>query len=202
MSMSSSYDDSLSNPGKIAAMTLSGRSGYGHRSAQFGAAVFLAAAVILVPVAGRGALAPPIKIAVFDFELEDLSPPAVLLQKPTDSATTMEKASSAAREELVHSGRYTVIDASKVDAKPVTEKTLRDCNGCEAALAEQLGAQQSMVGLVRKVTETDYYVVVRIRDAHTGKIVDQEEAMFAGDQTGWPSGVRMLIRHQVLPPQN
>jgi hypothetical protein len=43
--------------------------------------------------------------------------------------------------------------------------------------------------------------VVRIRDAHTGKILDQEEAMFAGDQTGWPSGVRMLIRHQVLPTQ-
>jgi hypothetical protein len=201
MSMSSSYDDSLSNPANIGDMGLSGRSRDGYRLAQFGAAAIFAVAVALVPVVGRSASPPPIKIAVFDFEFEDLSPPAVLLQKPTDSATTMEKASSAAREELTHSGRYTVIDASKVDAKPVAEKTLRDCNGCEAALAEQLGAQQSMVGLVRKVTETDYYVVVRIRDAHTGKILDQEEAMFAGDQTGWPSGVRMLIRHQVLPTQ-
>jgi hypothetical protein len=59
-----------------------------------------------------------------------------------------------------------------------------------------------MIGLVRKVTETDYYVVIRIRDAHTGKVLDQEEALFAGDQTGWASGVRMLIRHQVLPTQN
>jgi len=202
MSMSSSYDDSLSNPGKVGDMALSGRSGCGHRLAQFGAAVILAAAVALVPLVGWGGSPPPIKIAVFDFELEDLSPPAVLLQKPTDSATTMENATSAAREELTLSGRYAVIDASKVDAKPVSEKMLRDCNGCEAALAEQLGAQQSMVGLVRKVTETDYYVVVRIRDALTGKILDQQEAMFAGDQTGWPSGVRMLIRHQVLPPQN
>lgn len=159
------------------------------------------AVVALVPVCGAQGH-PPIKIAVFDFELEDLSPPAVLLKKPTDSATTMEKVSSAAREELTHSGRYTVVDTSKLDAKPVTEKSLRDCNGCEAALAEQLGAEQSMIGLVRKVTETDYYVVIRIRDARSGKILDQEEAMFAGDQTGWASGARMLIRHQVIPSQN
>ena len=167
---------------------------------QSGAMVVL---TLLAHVPVFAADAPPsIKIAVFPFELEDLSPPAVLLQKPTESATTMEKVSSAAREELAHSGRYTVIDASKVDAKAVTDKTLRDCNGCEAALAEQLAAQQSMIGLVRKVTETDYYVVIRIRDAHTGKVLDQEEALFAGDQTGWASGVRMLIRHQVLPTQN
>jgi hypothetical protein len=182
-------------------MGLNGRSRYGRRVAQIGALIVLASAAAVGPVVGQDAPS-PIKIAVFDFEFEDLSPPAVLLEKPTDSAATMAKVSSAAREELAHSGRYGVIDASKLDAKPVTEKMLRDCNGCEAALAEQLAAQQSMIGLVRKVTETDYYVVIRIRDAHTGKILDQEEALFAGDQSGWASGARMLIRHQVIPSQN
>jgi len=182
-------------------MVLKGRSRCGRRVAQIAAVLVLAAAVAVGPVVGRDGL-PPIKLAVFDFEFEDLSPPAVLLEKPTDSAATMTKVSSAAREELAHSGRYTIIDTSKLDAKPVTAKTLRDCDGCEAVLAEQLAAQQSMIGLLRKVTETDYYVVIRIRDAHTGKILDQEEALFAGDQSGWASGVRMLIRHQVIPSQN
>ncbi len=170
------------------------------------AAAHIAAIVVLALVAPVPVLADDapqgIKIAVFAFELEDLSPPAVLLKKPTDSAATMEKVTGAAREELAGSGRYTVIDASKLDARGGRDETLRDCNGCEARLAEQLGAAQSMTGLVRKVTETDYYVVIRIRDAHTGKVLDQEEALLAGDQSGWPTGARMVIRHQVLPSRD
>jgi hypothetical protein len=76
---------------------------------------------------------------------------------------------------------------------------LRNCDGCEAGIAAQLGAQQALIGVVSKVTQTDYYVIIRIRDAQTGKILAQEEANFAGDEQGWASGVRMLIRHQVLP---
>lgn len=169
-----------------------------HRAvARIGAMIVLSA-VVLVPASAADAPA-PIKIAVFAFEFEDLTPAAALLKKPADAAATMEKVTGAAREELAHSGRYLPIDASRLDAPAVAEKTLRDCNGCEAGLAERLGAQQSLIGLVRKVTETDYYVAIRIRDARTGKVIDQQEAMFAGDQTGWPSGARMLIRHQVLP---
>ena len=172
-----------------------------HRSAARIGAMMVLAAFALVPAWGADAPA-PVRIAVFAFEFEDLTPAAALLKQPAEAAATMEKVTGAAREELAHSGRYLPIDASQLDAPAATGKTLRDCNGCEAALAEHLGAQQSLIGLVRKVTETDYYVAIRIRDAHTGKILDQEEALFAGDQTGWPSGARMLIRHQVLPSQN
>src|SRR6202008_714486 len=105
----------------------------------------------------------------------------------------MEKVSNAAREELSRSGRYVVIDASKVDTRSVAQnKTLRDCGGCEASIAQQLGAQQSLIGVVTKVTQTDYYLVIRIRDARTGKVLDQEGANFAGDEQGWASGARML----------
>ena len=47
---------------------------------------------------------------------------------------------------------YSFIDVSKVDAKPVTERSLRDRDGCETAIALQLGAEQSLVGVVRRVT--------------------------------------------------
>ena len=66
----------------------------------------------------------PIRIAVFDFELEDTSPAAALLNKSTSSAASMDKVSSEARQELAQSGRYRLIDASKADAKPVMEKSL------------------------------------------------------------------------------
>jgi len=146
--------------------------------------------------ADAGKSAAPIKIAVFNFELEDISPAASLEGATTSTAATMDKVSSAARQVLVQSGRYSLVDVSNANAKPVTEKTLRDCDGCDAAIALQLGAEQSLVGVVRRVTMTDYYVLVQIRDARTGKILDQQAANFAGD--GWASGVAALIRHQVL----
>jgi hypothetical protein len=143
-----------------------------------------------------------IKIAVFDFELEDVSPASSLLGKTTSNAAAMEKASSEARRVLAQSGRYSLVDLSKVDAKPVTEKSLRNCDGCEAGIALQLGAEQSLIGVVRRVTQTDYYVLIQIREARTGKILNQQEANFAGSDDGWPSGVRMLIKHQVLVSDN
>lgn len=161
--------------------------------------VVIALSIAIAPVLARDAESAPVKIAVFDFELEDLSPSAAQLSKPTAGTPTMERVSSAAREELTRSGRYIVVDASHIDAKSVEQKRLRDCGGCEAGIAQQLGAQESLIGLVTKVTQTDYYVVIRIRDARTGEILDQEEANFAGGEEGWATGVRMLIRHQVLP---
>ena len=151
-----------------------------------------------VALAADDATAPPIKIAVFEFELEDASPAAALLNKSTTAAASLDRVSSEARRELTRSKRYSVVDASKVDASPAAVKSLRNCDGCEAAIALQLGAQQSLFGLVRRATQTDYYLVIQIRDTHTGKLIDQQEANFAGSEEGWPSGVRMLIRHQIL----
>ena len=161
----------------------------------------------LTPVRAAGAAgspgesSQPVTIAVFAFELEDVSPAAALMGRTTSSAAAMEKVSSEARRMLAESGRYSLIDVSRSDAKPVTEKSLRNCDGCEAGIALKLGAEQSLLGVVTRVTQTDYYVAIRIREARTGKILDQQEANFAGGDDGWASGVRMLIKHQVLPQQ-
>lgn len=149
-------------------------------------------------LAADPAASPPVKIAVFEFELVDASPAAVLLGKSTSAAATLDKVTSAAREALARSGRYQVIDASNAVIPGAPAKGLRDCDGCEAGLALQLGAAQSLLGIVQRATQTDYYMLIQIRDAHSGKLIDQQDANFAGSEDGWPSGVRMLIKHQVL----
>jgi Protein of unknown function (DUF2380) len=141
----------------------------------------------------------PIDIAIFDFELDDATPASALLDKSTSSATSLDRATLAARREFAQSGRYRVIEGSLAAAKAAQERTLRNCEGCEAEIASQLGAQQSLVGVIRRATQTDYYVQIQIRDACSGKILDAQDANFAGSEEGWASGVRMLIRHQVLP---
>jgi hypothetical protein len=144
----------------------------------------------------------PVKIAVFDFELDDESPAASLMHEATSSAAALHKVSSEARLELAQSGRYSVIDASQTDMGAVPNKSFRDCGGCEAGIALKLGAEQALIGVVKRATQTDYYVWIQVRDTRTGKILDQQAANFAGGEDGWASGVRMLIRHQLLASQN
>jgi hypothetical protein len=141
-----------------------------------------------------------VKLAVFDFELDDVSPAASLLGQTTSNEATMEKVSSEARRVLAESGRFILVDVSKVDAEPVKAKSLRNCNGCEDGIALQAGAEQALIGVVKRVTQTDYYVLVQITDAQTGKVLNHQDANFAGGPDGWASGVRMLLKHQVLPP--
>jgi hypothetical protein len=139
-----------------------------------------------------------VKLAVFDFELEDATPAAALLGQTARNEAAMEKVSLDARQMLAKSGRYLLVDVSSVNAQPVREKSLRNCEGCEAAIALQAGAEQALIGVVRRVTQTDYYVQVQITDARTGKVLNQQSANFAGGPDGWSSGVRMMLKHQVL----
>jgi hypothetical protein len=150
------------------------------------------------PVAPPPPRPPVVKLAVFDFELDDVSPAASFLGQTTSNEAVMEKVSTEARRMLAESGRFILVDVSKVDAEPVRAKSLRNCNGCEAGIALQAGAEQALIGIVKRVTQTDYYVLIQISDAQTGKVLNQQEANFAGGPDGWASGVRMLIKHQVL----
>jgi hypothetical protein len=139
-----------------------------------------------------------VKLAVFDFELEDATPAAALLGQVTRNEAAMEKVSVDARQMLAKSGRYLLVDVSDANALPVREKSLRNCEGCEAGIALEAGAEQALVGVIRRVTQTDYYVQIQITDAKTGKVLNQQSANFAGGPDGWASGVRMLLKHQVL----
>jgi len=159
-------------------------------------ALMLSLGAAAVATADAGAAL--IKIAVFDFELDDVSAAAVLAGTPTSGAANMDKVSGTARRVLAESGRYSLVDVSRVEAKPVIDKALRDCDGCEASIALQIGADQSLIGVVRRVSMTDYYVVIQISDARTGKVLTQQAANFAGGDDGWASGVASLIKHGVL----
>jgi hypothetical protein len=180
-------------------------------AAHAAAALLWAAPLLWAGLAPLAALAAdeqkaPVRIAVFDFELEDVSAAAALPDKAASNTPAMQaimnKVSTRAREVMAQSGRYTVVDVSQVDAKPVWEKSLADCDGCENAIALQLGAEQAMTGVVRRISMTDYYVLVQISECRTGKVLTQEVANFAGGDDGWANGVANLIRHQVLvlPP--
>jgi hypothetical protein len=139
----------------------------------------------------------PVKLAVFDFELQDVSAAAKPVETPADAAI-LQKLSDKARDIIARSGRYSLVDTRGADADPVRRHDLRDCDGCEAAIAQKLGAQQALLGVVTRVEQASYAVDIRITDAASGKLLKEERAVFLGAADEWGSGVSTLLRHRVL----
>lgn len=165
-----------------------------------GAALVLGA--LLLPVAPASADAPPIKLAVFSFEYEDFSAAA-----SADGATEAERVqlddtTSMVRQVLAKSGRYALIDVAPANAPAVTARDLRDCNGCDAEIARGLGADQSFVGVVKRISRTEYTVRFQIRDAKTGAVLaDADSGLRMGADYSWSRGARRLVLDRLLAQQ-
>jgi hypothetical protein len=80
----------------------------------------------------------------------------------------------------------------------VRERVLAFSRAAEPGISPARGKDQRGEGGGMNTGQTDYYVTVVLRDTNTGKILESQTANFAGGEEGWASGVRMLIKHQVL----
>jgi len=109
------------------------------------------AALAAAPPVSATAMPAPIKFAVFDFEQEDTSA-AASSATASDDAAQLADVTGQVRRLLTQSGRYQLIDIGSADADAVKAHSLRDCGGCDAAIALKAGAEQSLVGVSSTVT--------------------------------------------------
>ena len=166
-------------------------------------ALILAPAIMLSALAVAGAAetaAPsPIKIAVFPFELEDFSAGAAHVPPDDIDREQLRLSTEEARRQIATSGRYQLVDISAVNDQAAKAGKLRDCDGCEARIAAGLGADQSMIGIVTRVSRTEYAVTYKIRDIRSGAIVDTEQTdLRMGANVAWSRGARWLIENRLL----
>jgi hypothetical protein len=141
----------------------------------------------------------PIKIAMFNFELKDFSGGAGIAGDPAADLKHLDDVTSVALQLIAGSGRYALVDVSGAEGEDVKDRTLRECHGCEAAIAEKLGADQSFLGIVTRITRTDYVVSFLIRDAHTGAVIlARTSDLRIGADYSWDRGARALIRDHLL----
>ena len=163
-------------------------------------------AFVLVPVmllAGSmatGTAAPlPIKIAVFAFELEDFSAGAAYVPPDEIDREQLRLSTDEARRLIAESGRYQLVDVSAVNDQVAKAGKLRDCEGCDARIAAGLGADQSMIGIVTRITRMEYAVTYKIRDARSGAMVAVEQTdLRMGANVAWSRGARWLIQRRLL----
>ena len=140
-----------------------------------------------------------IKIAVFDFELDDFSGGAGIAGDHAADLVQLDRATSAARKLLTQSDRYGLVDVANAQSDAVKGRTLRQCNGCEAAIALNLGADQSFVGVVTRISRTEYVIRFQIRDAHTGTLIlAPQSGLRIGADYSWDRGAAALVRDSLL----
>jgi Protein of unknown function (DUF2380) len=164
------------------------------------------AAILLLPIyaasstsAGADAAAPPpaVRLAIFDFELEDGS--AAALATEAADTSRLAEVTAEVRDLFARSGRYIPVDVRGADAPAARTHTLRVCDGCDAAIALKLGAEQSFVGVINRITRTEYVVRYQIRDARTGAVVSAASSgLRMGADYSWARGAVRLIKDQLL----
>jgi hypothetical protein len=146
---------------------------------------------------------PPIKIAIFDFELEDYSAGGGLIGETPDDTVQLKRAANEARQLMAQSGRYSLVDVSSANAEPVKARSLRRCSGCDADIALKLGADQSFIGIVARSSRTEYAVGFQIRDARNGAIIFKKQTeLRMGTNDSWNRGVIRLIKNTLLSSQD
>ena len=166
-------------------------------------ALILAPAIVLAALAAAGAAetaAPsPVKMAVFPFELEDASAAAAYIPPDDIDREQLRLSTEEARRLIAASGRYQLVDVSAVNNEAAKVGKLRDCDGCEARIAAGLDADQSMIGIVSRITRMEYAVTFKLRDARSGAIVAvQQTDLRMGANVAWSRGARWLIQNRLL----
>jgi hypothetical protein len=141
---------------------------------------------------------PPIKLAVFDFELEDFSAASALAGSFSDRKY-LALATDEARRLVAESERYSLVETSTVDDPAAKQHRLHECDACAGAIAAKLGADQALVGIVHRVSRTEYWIRYQIRDAKTGSVVASARTeLRLGADYSWDRGARWLIQNRLL----
>ena len=160
--------------------------------------MFVLAPVMLI-AAAEAATPSPVKIAVFPFELADFSAAAPYVPADDIDREQLRLSTEEAQRLIVESGRYQLVDTGSANEAIAKAVPLHDCAGCEAGIAAGLAADQSMIGIVTRITRTEYAVTYKIRDARSGGLVDvQQTDLRMGANVTWSRGARWLIQRRLL----
>jgi len=159
---------------------------------------FIFAALTLVMTAP--ARADPPQVAVFDFELVDTSLQGEVYGPRSDEHDRLMRAGDQLRKELADSGRYRLVDIAPVNAA-AHGSNLQACGGCDVGLAQQLGADLVITGVVQKVSNLILNMNIYLRDVRTGQVVTAMSADLRGNtDESWSRAMSYLVRNRLLAP--
>ncbi len=156
--------------------------------------------VLLALTMATPAFADPPKVAVFDFELIDTSLQGEAGGSPTGEPDRLLRAGQQLRRELAESGKFLLLDLAPVSAA-AKGSNLQACGGCDVQLAQKLGADLAITGLVQKVSALILNINVFVRDTHSGRLIASMSVDLRGNtDESWSRAMNYLLRNRLLAP--
>ena len=136
------------------------------------------------------------KLAVFDFQLANLGQ-----LPPTDvDQARLPRISDLLRQQLAASGKYEIVPITdKVKAEVAKAAPLRDCGGCAADFAKELGADVAVTGEVQKVSNLILNINVYFKKVDGSTPEGATSVDIRGDNDdSFNHGVKYLVKHNIL----
>ena len=160
----------------------------------------LLVALVALMMMATSARADQPKVAVFNFELLDTSLQGEIEGLRKDEQERLVRVTQQLREALAASGGFQVLDIGPV-ADAAHNSNLQACGGCDVKLAEKLGADIAITGVVQKISNLIINMNIYLRDVHSGKLITVMSADMRGNtDESWARTMNWLIRNRVLAP--
>lgn len=158
--------------------------------------LFLCSTAPCADAVGSDDLASKPKLIVLDVELTgDLGGP----QFTAEHETRLRTKSDELRKDLAQSGLYQVVDIAPAQALIAKLKSqqayLHDCNACDLEVGRQLGADQTLVTWVDRVSGLILSLTYEFHDVATGQIVGRKSYDFRGDNdSAWSHAIIYMVK--------
>lgn len=158
---------------------------------------FLVAVLLALPGAASAleALQPGAKVAFLGIHFIDTSTEGALNGVRPDETSRLALLEDEVRD------RFGAEGFELIDLAPVAEELGRtlnpaNCNGCEVRMAEELGADYSLVGEVQKVSNLILSMNLALRDAETGDLLRMLAVDIRGNtDDAWLRGGRYILNN-------
>lgn len=139
------------------------------------------------------------RAVVFDFELFDTSLEGEVRGENPAEQRRLAAVSDHFRKLLAESGRYELFDLTPARHEIEAAGTFRGCNGCDVAIARNLGAEIAITGVIQKVSNLILNINIYVRDAQNNELLQSMSASIRGNtDESWTRGVSWLARNRLL----
>lgn len=138
------------------------------------------------------------KAAVFPFDFHDVQQDGEMFpQNDPDDLRRLQLVADELKSLMQKDGRYDVVDLSSKTKEIEAASPFYKCDGCEAPIAKDAGADIAVTGYVDKLSSAALNMQIIVRDSATGKPTKTMSATINGDTDDmWLHGIRYLWRNR------
>jgi Protein of unknown function (DUF2380) len=140
----------------------------------------------------------PGRVAFFGLHFIDTSTEGAINGVRPDETARTAMAATLVADDLAGRG-YVLVGTDPVADRLATVTNPARCNGCDVAMADELGADYALAGEVQKVSNLILNVNLVMRDARTGETLRAGSVDIRGNtDESWQRGFRYLLKNIIF----